>query len=225
MTEAAPQPAPARAGGLFGWRLWLPRAVFESVLIVFSVFLALALSEWAENRRAAERVETIRGFLVGELRANRELVRSTYHLPHHQRLREQLATVPRSGPLTPEERKRAGSPLDTGVHPVYFRDAVWRSVSGSELLEHMNPREVFMLPDVYRLQDELTLSNRAMLTGDAGMDLISGDEARIREGALAYWLWLGDVVAMEQRLLVLYERALKRLGADPQAAEVSRSAQ
>ena len=206
--EAAPDPG----GGLFGWRRWMPRAVFESVLIVFSVFLALALSQWAEDRRTAERVEAARGFFAEEIRGNRDRVRSDFHLPHHERLRARLAQVPGEGPLDAAALANARSPLQTGMHPVRFRDAVWRSVSQSDLLEEMDPREVFMLADIYGQQEDLTVHTRAMLASGASSDLLSADPERVRQAAQQRRLGLGDVVAAEHRLLKLYDEALPRLG-------------
>lgn len=55
---------------------WWPRALAESLLIVFSVVLALAVSEWADGRRTAARVAEMRGFLIEEIRANRTLLTS-----------------------------------------------------------------------------------------------------------------------------------------------------
>ncbi len=210
MTEG---PSQSARGGAFGWRSWAPRALFESVLIVFSVFLALALDQWAEDRRTARRVEAIRGFFVEEIQANRNLVASEAHLPHHRRLRSNLREVPKSGPLDERAVALARSPLQTGVHPVLFQDAVWRSLSQSQLLEEMEPREVFMLADIYAQQEALTLQVRTMLDGDASSDLLSDSDARVREAAQQLWLGLGDVVAAEERLLAKYDRALPRLRA------------
>ncbi len=63
--EAAP---PARPSALRRWRRWAPRAVFESLLIVFSVILALGLTNWAEDRRTEHRVAEMRQFLIAEPR-------------------------------------------------------------------------------------------------------------------------------------------------------------
>lgn len=62
MTDAPPppsRPAPRR-----NWRRWGPRALFEGALIVFSVILALALTNWAEDRKIDAEVAEARAFFI-----------------------------------------------------------------------------------------------------------------------------------------------------------------
>ena len=76
----------------------MPRAIFESLLIVFSVFLALGLNSWAEDQREAERLAEMRTYLVQEIRLNRDTLASDHWLPHHTRLRDAVMAVATSDP-------------------------------------------------------------------------------------------------------------------------------
>lgn len=68
MSEPEASPSAVRRTAL-RWRRWLPRALFESGLIIFSVVLALALTGWAEDRRMSRRADDMRGFLIEEMKA------------------------------------------------------------------------------------------------------------------------------------------------------------
>lgn len=69
------QPSPA-----FGrWRSWLPRVVFESVLIVLSVLLALALDEWRRERQQRTNLSFAIESIRAELNANRLQLRGSMH--------------------------------------------------------------------------------------------------------------------------------------------------
>src|SRR5688500_5604596 len=78
-SKPAPRPA-ARA-----WPDWAKRALLESVLIVFSVFLALALDSWREDMQTRRRVDEVRRYFVEEIEANRKQLASPEYAPLHRR--------------------------------------------------------------------------------------------------------------------------------------------
>src|SRR5262249_35976830 len=90
----------ASASAHRGWRglaaNWGPPAAFQSVAIVFSILLALALNGWMENARTATRVAEARAAFVAEVRANRALLLSDAFMPHHRRMLEALSHATRS---------------------------------------------------------------------------------------------------------------------------------
>ena len=217
MTEPAPEPSPRR-NPFARWRRWLPRAVFESVLIVFSVLLALALTNWAEERRTAHRVAEMRGFLIQEIRANRAELGRPYYIPHHERLKLGFA---RAGGMpnmrvTRQSAEPAISALfgGGGLHLAAPQDAVWTSVSASDLFEHMEPREVFMLAQVYRAQESLEGANRAGYENAVGLLDILTDERDAHRQMMRMTLYLEDLIQQETNLLRLYDRALARMDPD-----------
>src|SRR5918997_6696314 len=69
-----------------GWRSWLPRVLAESVLVVFSVVLALGVDQWREDRKLAREVVDARTAFASEVRGNRDLVTSDRFHGHHQRM-------------------------------------------------------------------------------------------------------------------------------------------
>src|SRR4030081_2071500 len=107
---------------------WLPRALFESALIVFSILLALGVNEWRDHRERMSHASEARHAFANEIRANRDLLVSDFYLPHHKRMQLEYRK------LIDEGRAEPGSLLDTGVHAAPLRDAAWRSFSTSNTL-------------------------------------------------------------------------------------------
>lgn len=131
MDDAPASPPPSTRRRI--WPSWAPRAVFECVLIVFSVVLALMLADWAENRKTAERVQEARVWLVAEIAANRAVLVHDQYLPHHRRLSAAFSGVAPGDPTREQAMPAFEALFDTGIHVAPLRDAVWRSVSTSDL--------------------------------------------------------------------------------------------
>jgi hypothetical protein len=209
--EVDAQPPPRRRN----WRRWAPRAVFESLLIIFSVVLALALTNWVEERKTAAEVAEARAFFVAEIRANRDILLSEPILPHHRRLRRIFSEAAgKPTPTVSDAMGAYGAMFETGLHVAPLRDAVWRSVQTGDLLGEMPLEEVFLLADVYAAQGRLTQTNGQFV---AAMPAILADLERgdgVRAALISGQLQLGDVVAGEEGLVRLYDRALEKLDPD-----------
>lgn len=210
-TEAAPSP-PAASRRL---RLpsWFGRAVFESLLIVFSLLLALALNDWAADRRMQGRVEEARGFFLQELQANRAALLRDDRLPHHQRLTGALNDFLAIERPAPADGARLARAFNRGINPAFFRDAVWRSVSGGEVMENMTPAEVFALADVYRMQEELSALNRSVYVTLLSTAQQPEDTTALRRQAQPIRAYMTDVVFSELELVRVYDAAIARLRA------------
>jgi hypothetical protein len=207
--SSAPPPPPRRWAGLV--RDWGPRAVFESLLIVFSISLALALSGWMQSLNTQQRLNEARAALVEELAANRALLLSDDYIPHHVALEAALGGLDTTRPLTGAAAAPADAMFRTGVHFAPLRDAVWQSVLAGGLIEHMPSAEVFALYDAYRAQDQLATFNASVYPelADFAADLRIGADAR--RGVIAMRLYLGDVIATERRLIESYDAAIAAL--------------
>ncbi|MBU1345698.1 MAG: hypothetical protein KKA16_01965 [Alphaproteobacteria bacterium] len=219
--DSDPDTAPIRRRR-FVWRRWLPRAAFESVLIVFSLVLALTLADWAERRRTAAEVAEVRTYFVQEIRANRAILQSDAILPHHRRLRSVFGAV--GDDATRAEVIAAYAQIfQTGIHVPPLRDAVWRSAEAGDLLGEMPIEELFLLADIYKAQNRLDDLSSGFISGMPGV--LTGLETGqgVRAAAMTPQLHLGDVVASEEALVALYDRALIALDAETVAPAATRA--
>lgn len=211
---------PMRQRSTIRWRRWALRGAFESVLIVLSVILALALTNWADDRRTAHRVAEMRGFLIQEIRANRAELATAYYIPHHERLKKIFARAggtPEATGVTRSQAEPAIAALfDGGIHLMPTNNAVWTSFSSSDMLEHMEAEEVFVLAQTYRAQESLENTNRAGYENAVGLLDILTDEGDTHRQMLRMTIFLEDLIQQETNLLRLYDGALERL--DPNNA-------
>jgi hypothetical protein len=183
---------------------WLPRALFESFLIVVSILLALAVNEWRDNRARLAHVADTRNAFANEIRSNRDLILSDLILPHHKRLQAEYQKLFDAGSI------EQGSLFETGVHPALLRDAAWRSFSLGSTLVDFPPEEVVLLSDIYREQENLDTVNAGYL---AAMRTPRSDRETPefqRDSNRSISMYLNDVVPLEERLLKKYEKALQQ---------------
>src|SRR5262245_22110617 len=69
-------------------RSWLPRALFESILIVYSILLALALNEWQQDSEKQRLVDRSVLAFEREIHQNEGILADL--APYHQGLRDVL---------------------------------------------------------------------------------------------------------------------------------------
>ena len=206
-SSRSPPPPPPRP-----WPDWVRRGLFESVLIVFSVFLALALDGWREDGQTRRRIAEVRRYFVEEIQANRAQLASPDFAPLHRRAASAWDGISRLPEPTAADREKAWAVTPNGLHPFKGRDAVWRSFGSSNLIEHMPSRQVFALAEVYQAQEALDGHNAALL---AVVRETSGEDeapAYIRSQSKVVRGTLMDITYAEARLLELYDKALRELG-------------
>jgi hypothetical protein len=184
---------------------WLPRVLFESVFIVLSILLALAVNEWRDKQARASRAAEARAVLANEIRANRELLLSDPILAHHKRLQTEYRRLSETG------NAEAGSAFDTGMHPAPLRDAAWRSFSVSGTLADFAPPDVILLSDIYRGQEDLEKLNSSYsaIMREPRAEHETPEFKRDVNRSLA--MYFSDVVPIEEKLVQQYDRALEKL--------------
>lgn len=173
-TETAAKP---RKPSALRWRRWLPRAAFESVLIVFSVVLALMLADWADRRRTAAEVAEVRAFFIKEIRANRAILLSDPILPHHRRLRTAFGTANEGEATQAKAMQAYGQVFRSGIHVPPLRDAVWRSAETGDLLGEMPIEDLFLLADIYKAQTTLAELSNGFIAGDTSGAFRAGERS------------------------------------------------
>lgn len=186
---------------------WLPRAFFESFLIVLSILAALAVNEWRDNHARAERAAEARTAFVNEIRSNRDLLLTDGVLPHHKRLGEEYRQ------LAAEESDEPGRLFQTGAHPAALRDAAWRSFSTSAILVDFAAADVVLLSDIYRAQETLERMNYGFIGSIQAPRADRETPEFKRDMTRSTAFYLNDVVSLEESLLKVYKRALDQLEA------------
>ena len=196
-----------------GWRRWLVRALFESALIILSIIAALAVNEWRDQRELESHVRRARTAFAQEIQANRDiLLDEKSGLPYHQRLWQRYQEVGTRPVVTIADLQPIYDEFPSGANMLRLRDAVWRSFSGSDLLRRLDQRDLFLLAEIYRQQEEIDDYNRAMYAAWRQVDSNAESPGYIKDGVRSMRAYLADVIAAEGRLRKLYENAVARFG-------------
>lgn len=199
------------------WRAWLGRIAVEAGLIVFSLLLALWLSGWQEQRQIDADVAGTREALIAEMRANRQILLSDYHLAHQQTLMASINDTLANAQGLAELQEGALTAYQMGPHLPELHDAAWRAASSSGMLQHMDREEVFAISTVYSAQDAQTRLTTAYYPHLLQLATFEGDETQLRGAMRGVATFLGDLTASEQMIAVRQAQALEAMGEDPNA--------
>lgn len=184
-------------------RGWAARMVFEALLIVLSILLALAVNQWQDARRERRLADQALASFRQEITANRQRLREL--VPYHERIRDEMRRLDAEGAVTryADLRKIRGF---QGFRPAF---PAWRTAIATGALTHIDYRTATALSMTYTLQERVDELNRAtlpaMMAGGALSDAQAA--ATLRQGAA----YLGDVSGLEREVLVAYDEMLAGL--------------
>jgi hypothetical protein len=196
-------------------RRWFVRALFESAVIIVSVVAALAVNEWRDQRQLQERAHEVRGAFAAEIRANRDALRSEEEgLPYHQRLWQRYRDLGTKPVLSAADLEPIYREFPHGISMVRLRDAAWRALSGSDVLRHLDQRELLLLADIYRQQEEIDDYKRAMYAAWRQVHGDADSPGYIKDDVRSTRAYLADVIGAEERLRKLYDEADRRFRTD-----------
>jgi len=192
-------------------RQWIPRMLFESVLIVLSILLALAVNEWQDARRDRRLAEQAVAAFRQELSQNRTRLREL--IPYHERMQREMQRLVAQDSIHSfdDMRKVAGF---QGFRPAFLLETAWRSALATGALGKIDYRTVNALSTTYTLQERLDEINRAMLPAILTGSSNANAAATVRQGAV----YLQDVAGLEHEVLQGYDQmiaALDRSAAPP----------
>jgi hypothetical protein len=196
-----------------GWRRWLVRALFESALIILSIIAALAVNEWRDQRELESHVRRARVAFAQEIQANSgTLLDEKTGLPYHRRLWKRYQELGAKPVITVDDLRPLYEEFPHGINMLRLRDAVWRSLSGSDLLRRLDQHDLFLLAEIYRQQEEIDDFNRAMYNAWRQVDSEAESPGYIKDGVRSTRAYLADIIAAEERLKKLYETAAGQFG-------------
>lgn len=148
-------------------REWLSRVLFESVLIVLSVLLALALDEWRQTRQQRATAEAALRSIAAELSSNRAQLEAK--LPYYACLVQAFDSLTilqgASAPFDP-----GALPGWQGMSPPLIRSGSYEAAAQTGALSYMPFHTADALSQVYTVQSALQRiidhAAGAMMSGD-----------------------------------------------------------
>lgn len=178
---------------------WILKGIVESVFVVGSILLALAVDGWAQDREYAELADQSLGIFEREIRRNRESV--VDGRPYHTGIRDLLGGM-RVETSAPSE---LASILE-GLSPPVLLNTAWETALATGALTHMEFEVVSALSLTYSIQETFT-------------DRARGDRPRFSAGAVTpaegvarvddAYEYVATLVQDEAELIAVYDQALE----------------
>lgn len=188
---------------------WLGKLLVESLLIVLSILLALAVDSWREGRRNAARAEQALAGFEAEIRRNKAALEAVapYHVQLLNRLGEQIG----KGEIRRFEdfRKLAGF---QGLRPAILEATAWRTAMATGTLEHLDYEMAQALSRLYTRQERFTEYTTSSTDLFSPTSLADENIPALVKGITAH---LVDVTHGEKALQEAYADVLRRLEARP----------
>ncbi len=188
------------------FRIWLSRTIFESMLVVMSILLALGVREWQDTRVTQQLINRSLESFERELTQNKNRIEALY--PYHVGLQSVLAELQVES--HPDSERELRNVLN-GFQSAVLLTTAWDTALATGALSDMDYELVYALSLTYSLQDRFrTLYNSGLI------DLLNSNTTSETAPTLAYAAsrYVNDITTAEGDLLAAYQEALEQLQAD-----------
>ena len=199
-----------------GLRQALPRLVLESVLIAFSLILALAIDEWREGQGRLRRVEHAVDNILQEIEANlAELeARTPYHL-------EVVADI--DAWLSGEGRRATDrTPFDLlqrmaphGLYPPTLRRSAWDSALNGRAIADLDFDRMYRLSGLFRAQAEGVAATVPRIVEEILTRPSFSPDTPLEPFMEMTRMMIAELASQEESLMYLCRSALEELRGTP----------
>lgn len=187
--------------------------VIESILIVFTVLLALALSEWRSSIKEDNTKEAVLKNIIKEIESNKQDLESK--MGYHQEMSQKLGEYVESDSLWSTLKYNSGIEamiqiMDKGLQNPALQSGAWRSAELSGIVNTFDFETLYILSTVYQVQNEgpsSTWKTMAALFGNP----YSFDPANARTLGRMLQLGFRELYSQERSLIYSYDNALEKL--------------
>ena len=192
--------SPSETEGSLSRRSWISRVLVESVLVVGSILLALALDDWNEDQGYLDLATLSLLNFEREIQQNR--LRLEDVTPFHVGLRDVLANMDAGGEDVPATTIRN---ILEGFQPALLVSTAWETAVATGALGYMDYDVVSGLSLTYNLQERLVTLNRSGMN-----DLLVGGFRSGEPDLLVYTAnrYMRELTEAEQGLQGVYDLVL-----------------
>lgn len=180
---------------------WILKGIVESVFVVGSILLALAVDEWAQDQEYANLADQSLGIFEREIRRNRESV--VDGMPYHTGIRDFLGSM-RVETSDPSQL----SAIMDGLTPPVLLNTAWETALATGALTHMEFDVVSALSLTYSIQETFTdraRTERPRPPPGAPPPGRDGGAAMVQ----AAYDYMATLVQDEAELITVYDQALE----------------
>lgn len=181
---------------------WIIKGLVESVFVVGSILMALAVDQYSQNRDYAELADQSLGIFEREIVQNQERVADG--APYHQGIRDILSQMR----MMPEGSMDIRSIMEGLQAPVLLNTA-WETALATGALTHMEFEVVSALSLTYSIQEgfeDRSRLDRPRLSGPDGLTHAQS-QAQLDEA----YEYVAALTRDESELLAVFEQALQMI--------------
>jgi len=183
---------------------WLAEVLVQSVMIVFSILLALWVDQWKQQRADHHLVIVSLSNFLKEVKQNE--ARLDDILPYHKGMRTILTELGRAQSIhTPAEFQSAVG-ID-GLRPPFLLATAWQTALATGALAHMDYETVSALSLTYTLQDRFRADSRTGL--QAVIQASNFQPGHAASAIRSTDMYLQETVASEEELRATYAQAAR----------------
>lgn len=181
-------------------REWILKALVESLLVVGSILLALAVDEWSEERENAELADQSLGIFEQEILRNQARLEDV--APFHRGMRDLVDQMRLDPPAVADLRG-----VTEGIQAPVLLNTAWETSLATGALTHMEVSVVSALSLTYSMQNRFM----TQVQGERPPRIVGGDmsPAELRARTEATFEYLSALTAGESELLAVYDQALE----------------
>lgn len=185
------------------------KLVFESILIVFSVLLALLLNEYKGYLKEKQQRQLVIEMIQAELISNLNILNE--QLPYHEEVLNNLNSALDSDSLRNTLITDSGvvlwSLIPRGVVQKLVDDTSWQTAKSSTIFSSLELTFIFEMSELYRAQElgiESTLKNILSILSSRE----SLDTKQLNDTLLLLRNAFGEIVSQERFLIEMYKQKI-----------------
>lgn len=183
---------------------WIIKGAIESIFVVGSILMALAVDEWSQKREYAELSDQSLVIFQREIAQNQARLEDA--LPYHQGIRDLLSQMRPTREASTDVRS-----ITEGVKAPILLNTAWETALATGALTHMEFEVVSALSLTYSIQE--AFENRGRLdkprfSGAEGLTAAEG-QAQLDEA----YDFVAALTREESELLTVFHQALELIAA------------
>jgi hypothetical protein len=196
------------------FKVWFSRTIFESLLIVFSILLALGVRAWQDSREVKQLISRSMASFQEEITRNQNRIEALYQ--YHMGLQKVLAEM--SAHAGSESKQDIDNVLDSLQSAVLLTSA-WDTALATGALGEMDYNKVFVLSLTYSYQQKFQTIYNSRL--DDVLDLTGNESVSAKRLSDSATRYLAEITSAEGDLLAAYGEAVRLMhgGSEEPGAE------
>ncbi|WP_420552614.1 hypothetical protein [Tenacibaculum aiptasiae] len=182
--------------------------ILESAMIIFSVFIALFINEWKNEKNEAKRTELIVQNIESEIQNNRKIIQNI--IGYHEKIMNNISQPDNKQILEQKFFKNAyfsiGEIAPKGIIQEHFQDIAWAVAKEDKITNRISLEESQVLFAVYEQQNLIKGTIKDII------NLLTSHEVHkvelVSENVIVFKILMNELIGQEKILETNYKNAL-----------------